>query len=500
MGLNGNWANADRWSGGLVPTAVDDVQITAPGTYFFTISTAALADTLFISEPGVTVRETAAGSITADDVQLSAGTLELRAANTITQTTVSGGLLKLGHASALGTGVLELNGGETLGTITETIANDMLAGGTPTIAAAHGTVLTLDGHIGVGAGTRLLFGEGANDGTVVVSFSSMSVSPSRIIEVGAGTLATDGTSLNTLLSGSAMTQIDAGATLDASDHALTLGALAGAGTLTNTGASIVNISMTGGTFAGTVAGQTLLQIEGSTTFTGTVTPGSGTVIFPGETLTLGDGGTSGTIKGIVDGSGTLAINRSDTMKLSADLDGTLSLSLVGPGTVKISQANAYSGTTTIDAGVLSLSNAAALGTSEIQFNGGEILATASFDLTNSMFVAGAAIVAAKTGTTFGFKPSDLGLGAGATLILGTPGAEGTILFDRGGGGTAGSAAVSIRAGTVQLLDNSFNLYAEVRRPHDHQGRRDARPSRSDHYFPFADRWRRDHDHECRRRP
>lgn len=460
LGLNGNWADANRWSTGIVPTAADEARITAPGTYTVTISAAAFADLIFIRNPNVTVRETAAGSITANTIILSQGTLDLRAANSIDEMRVFGGVLKLGHASALGGGTLTLGGGTALGTITETIANAVTVDGTVdgigTIAAAAGTTLTLDGSFTFDSSPRLIFGDALNNGTIVVSFGASSFD-GQTIEIGGGTVTTNDGSLLLLTTSSNTVQIDAGATLDANDHGLVLNTLIGAGTVTNSGASVVQVGLGTGNFAGTIRGNIQLDATSGATVTGTVAPKGGTVIGGGKSLTIGDGGTTGTIKGEVTGSGTLIIDRSGTIKLGADLATSINLTLNGPGTVKIDRVNSYTGTTTINAGSLSLS-AGAAGSSDIQFHGGEILAAASFNLTNVINIDGEVVVAAATGTVFGFNPGVLNLDG--TLVLGTADAAGTIVFDRGSGGTSSSSVIDIRAGTVQLADNSFGFYTE----------------------------------------
>ncbi len=141
-------------------------------------------------------------------------------------------------------------------------------------------------------------------------------------------------------------------------------------------------------FAGVIGGQAILgkgpgssanvQLviagSGTQTLTGANTYTNSTTITSG-TLQLGNGGNSGSIAGSpVTDNGVLAIDRSDTVNLSAlilegtngtTLTGAGELLLDGPGTLILNSTNTYTGGTAVDAGTLILSNpeAIAAGTS-----------------------------------------------------------------------------------------------------------------------------------------
>jgi autotransporter-associated beta strand protein len=85
----------------------------------------------------------------------------------------------------------------------------------------------------------------------------------------------------------------------------------------------------------------------------------------GYTLTGGDLTLAGTAP-------TMQVNFAETATINSQLLGTAGLTLAGGGTVRLTNAsNSYTGTTTINSGILSISNAAALGTdaSAIVLNG-----------------------------------------------------------------------------------------------------------------------------------
>ena len=75
-----------------------------------------------------------------------------------------GGLLALGNGGALGNGFALLSGGVLLATTTQTLTTGMDFSGTPTIAAAPGQTLSLQGEQQLNGPVTLTFGEpGEND-------------------------------------------------------------------------------------------------------------------------------------------------------------------------------------------------------------------------------------------------------------------------------------------------------------------------------------------------
>ncbi|MDB5603808.1 MAG: outer rane autotransporter barrel domain protein [Bradyrhizobium sp.] len=87
---------------------------------------------------------------------------------------------------------------------------------------------------------------------------------------------------------------------------------------------------------------------------------AGTMIAAG-TLQLGNGGTTGSITHDVSSNGTLAFNRSNAYQFDGVISGSGGLQQNGRGTTTLTADNAYTGGTTISAGILQLGNGGASG-------------------------------------------------------------------------------------------------------------------------------------------
>ena len=101
---------------------------------------------------------------------------------------------------------------------------------------------------------------------------------------------------------------------------------------------------------------------------------AGTVVVSAGTLALGNGGATGSVDAAIrmDAGGTLAINRNNRVVLSTPLTGSGSLVQMGSGSTVMSVANAYSGTTTVVAGVLRVEHGQALASSRVTVGGGRL--------------------------------------------------------------------------------------------------------------------------------
>lgn len=108
-------------------------------------------------------------------------------------------------------------------------------------------------------------------------------------------------------------------------------------------------------------GSLVLAGGGTVTITNDNSYTGDTVIAAG-TLEVGDGGSSGTIgSGQVANDGTLSLNRGDETTLANTIIGSGALLHEGEGTTTLSGANGYSGTTTVAAGILRVTNSNSLG-------------------------------------------------------------------------------------------------------------------------------------------
>ncbi|MFC5769758.1 autotransporter-associated beta strand repeat-containing protein, partial [Thauera sinica] len=273
--------------------------------------TGAAATTPLVTDPGASAT---VGSVLAGSNAFKKdgnGVLMLTGANTFSGAmNVAGGVLLVGHASALGTTVgattvgsgasLGLTGGITVGAEPLTISG-VGSGGTGALQNAGGSntwggaiTLAADSVIDTGTGTLTL--SGAIGGAYALTFASAGDTVAGgVIGTGAGTLTKSGAGTLTLnaantytgattvsagtlklgingaLASASATTVASGATLNLDGKTQTLASLASSGTL-NLG--------TGGT----------LTLSGNSSI-GTVT-GSGTIKVTGGTLTLGTGFTN----------------------------------------------------------------------------------------------------------------------------------------------------------------------------------------------------------------
>ena len=181
--LGGDWADGTNWELGLVPASNDDVQIALPGIYAVSITSDVSAANLTINAAGGTLDESGAGSLAlSGDLSLYNGAVFLNGANSIGAVELAGGLLAVGTGGALGNSLVLFYEGELLATTTEALTASMTFDGTPTIAAATGQTLSLEGDEelnGFGPST-LTFGAPGEAGTVLwepTNFQLLSVSP-----------------------------------------------------------------------------------------------------------------------------------------------------------------------------------------------------------------------------------------------------------------------------------------------------------------------------------
>jgi fibronectin-binding autotransporter adhesin len=373
--------------------------------------------------------------------KIGAGTLILSAANSYSGTTlVSDGTLGLGDDAAAGGGTIDLAD-------TTRLLNVVSAGGTLTLAnAIHVTgTAAIDSN---GRGTLL---NGALTGGNLQFTSS--------VPGGVTILTSDSNSYGT-------TQIDTGSVLQIGDGG-TSGTL-GTGGVSNDGHLAFDRSDIA-TVSNDILGSGLLIQggTGTTILTGTNVYSGGTTIVQG-TLQVGNGGTAGTLgTGLIDNSGALVFNRSDFLAISDDITGSGSLTKLGGGTLRLTGANDYTGTTSILAGVL-LIDADALGDSAtVEIDNGATLAmlgdsSQSHDMTilsgGGRIDTDAFTFTVSGGVDFQGELTKLGTG---TLILRDENDTGT-----GAGGidvTAGTLALATDTaagtGTIKLADSTTLLNA-----------------------------------------
>ncbi|MET3654872.1 beta strand repeat-containing protein, partial [Dyella japonica] len=336
----------------------------------------------------------------------NAGTLVLNGANTYTGiTTITGGVLSVpslangGVASGIGAstnaaGNLVLNGGTLQVSGTGSVSTDRLftlgpAGGT--ISASTQVNWTNTGAIAFsGSGPRTLTLAGNGSSTLAASLGDSG---------GATALTVSG---SWLLSGnnntySGLTTITTGATLQIGsgfNGSLGTGDVIDNGQLLFNSATIVTVP---GVISGTGA---VYQISiGTAILTGDNTYSGGTTINANGKLQLGNGGMTGSVVGDIKDNGTLTFKRSDNVTYGGVIFGGGSVNQAGSGTLVLSGANTYTGTTTVTAGVLSVSSlgnggaVSSIGAStnagtNLVLNGGVLLYTGAAADTDRLFTLG----------------------------------------------------------------------------------------------------------------
>ncbi|MFN5792250.1 MAG: autotransporter-associated beta strand repeat-containing protein, partial [Burkholderiales bacterium] len=111
--------------------------------------------------------------------------------------------------------------------------------------------------------------------------------------------------------------------------------------------SIINSS---GTLSLIKSGAGTLTLSGNNTYNGTSTITAGT-------LSIGNGGTTGSIASTtINNNGLLTFNRVDDLTYSGAISGTGGLSKIGAGVLYLTGTNDYSGASTITEGTLSIGN------------------------------------------------------------------------------------------------------------------------------------------------
>jgi autotransporter-associated beta strand protein len=141
----------------------------------------------------------------------------------------------------------------------------------------------------------------------------------------------------------------------------------------------------------------LLFLTGLNTYTGTTR-------ILGGTLSIGDGGTTGSLdpSSQIVNNGSLIINRSDDLTFSNSISGTGTLTKSGAGKLLLPNNNTYSGNTTVNGGTLQIGSDNALGSGAILYlSGGAIEASgASRTITNQVNLTASSSVVGSQDVTF----------------------------------------------------------------------------------------------------
>ena len=354
--VNGNWNNTATWGGSSVPTSTDAVIIRNGVTLTVNVTNAACAS----------MQINSGGNSTAFLAFASSGSPKL---------TVTGNVIVGQSGNANREGTITFTSGSTLECGSLSLGS--IAGQISALNMAAGGLLKVNGALTAFSGSTF------TPGTGTVELTATNTLPPSIF-----------TSFNNLI-------ISGGTT--------TTGvALTAAASLTVKSASTFSV-------AHAVTAITV-SLEGGCAVTGGIISGTGTLSLGGNiTVTDNAGGTAGaTISCPVALGATRTITVADDGTAANDLtvSGIVStsgnLTKTGAGTLLLSRANTYTGTTTVSAGTLVLNNTAALGATSNSFvvSGG-----AKADIVSNVTVGTLTLNGLGTSNgTWGFT------GSGATFI------------------------------------------------------------------------------------
>ena len=425
---------------------------------------------------------TLSGAITGTGglIKTGSGKLTLSSAgNAYSGGTTLRGEVELGTTGTIGSGTITLNGG----TLTTTAAIQTLTNAIA-IGSSNGTVktanaLTLSGTVSGsgaltkdGAGTVTLSGANTYTGTTTVSAGTLTLNGgSAIADAGAVTV-NSGATL-TLSAGETIGSLTGSGSVTLGANTLTValssgsatfsGAIGGTGGLTKTGTGTLTLSGTN-TYSGatTVSGGGLTVSSGSA-----ISNSSAVAVDSGATLTLSANETIGSLAGagsVALGSYTLSTGASGaSTTFSGVLSGSGNLAKGGSGTLTLSGANTYTGTTSISGGTLSVTDATNIGSGTLTIDLGTLAITgtgASFANAITAGTGGATISVSNTATLTGVVggsgaltktgTGSLTLSGTNTYTGGTTVSTGTLAVS-GGSAIADTGAVTVSSGATLEL-------------------------------------------------
>jgi autotransporter-associated beta strand protein len=401
---------------------------------------------------------TTSGTLTKDET----GTLILTGANTFTGlTSITGGVLNMRNASALGTtagntavssgAALELQGDISVGAEALTLSGTGVsnAGALRNISGAN----TYGGLLSLGAASRINSDAGtltlSNAGTITGATFGLTVGGAgnttinSIIGTTSGTLTKDETGTLILTGANTFTGLTSitGGVLNIR-NASALGTTSGA-TFVSSGAALelqgdISVGAEALTLSGTGVSNAgaLRNISGANTYGGLLSLGAASRInSDAGTLTLSNAGTiTGATFGLtVGGAGNTTIN-----SIIGTTSGTLTKDETG--TLILTAANTFTGLTSITGGVLNMRNASALGTTA-----------------GATFVSSGAALELQGGLTIGAEALTLN-GSGVSSGGALRSVSGTNSF--GGAITADSAStITADAGSLTLSSTLNSAFA-----------------------------------------
>ncbi|MGD9912945.1 MAG: autotransporter domain-containing protein [Rhizobiaceae bacterium] len=374
-------------------------------------------------------------------------------------TTLNGGIvLTAADQNAFnGPGTFEIDGG-TLRTNVDLAVSRDIDVLSATLAAAAGRTLTVAGNLQLSAGSALTFGSSTDSGTVILTGGFAPASTDHTFVVAGGSLidqSAGGSFGGTLFFASQSLVVASGATLDFSGNAAaTARNLTGGGRIiiaADSGPPAFQLAVNEGEtheFSGVISGAGSVAIaampfgpltgDGTVIFSGNNTYAGDTTICDCTVLQLGNGGASGSVAGNILNGGTLIFNRSDASTYAGVIsdDGGLVGKLIknGSGRITLTGANTYTGSTTVNSGVLEIGAGGSI-VSDTTVNGGGLVVngTSRSVTVNGGFLGGSGAVDSVTLHGGALAPGN---------SIGTLTVNGTLTF---GAGSAYTVEVSPNA-------------------------------------------------------
>lgn len=359
------------------------------------LSTGAGASTMFdgvISGTGGLIKEgattfTLGGMNTyTGPTQIDAGTLQLMISDALADTTAV--TVAAGATLDLATFDVSDTIGSLAGAGSVTLDNGTLTTGGDNTSTMFSGVISSTGTGGLtktGTGTFTLMGVNTYMGATMVDGGTL--------QLGIADALPDGTAVTVAM----------GATLDLNDFSDTIASLSGAGNVDLGTGFLTTGDATNTEFSGIISGTGGIIKEGTGTFTlsgmntysggtaindgilfvssddnlGATGPGIGQLSFDGGTLAIGANLITARDTTLNAGGGTIDTNTFDAT-FSGIIDGVGGLTKEGTGTLSLTGMNTYMGGTTINDGIVSVSNDFNLGDAAgpLTFDGGTLLTTA----------------------------------------------------------------------------------------------------------------------------
>jgi autotransporter-associated beta strand protein len=374
------------------------------------------------------------------------------------------------------TGSGTLNGMDTSTVTVENLTDSTFSG---SIINSSGTLSLIKS----GAGTLTLSGNNTYSGTSTITAGTLSIGNGGT----AGSIASTTINNNGLLTFNRLDDLTYSGVISGTGGLSKLGAgvlyltgtndYSGTSTITEGTLSIGNGGASGSINSAAInnSGTLIFNRTNNSTYGGTISGtgtltklGTGTLYFTGEndyggvstitagTLSIGDGGTTGSISNSsISNSGSLHFNRSNNSTYSGVISGTGTLTKLGAGTLYLTGANTYSGTSSITAGTLSLGDGGATGSvaSTTISNNGSLEFNRSNDLTYSGVISGTGSLSKRgTGalTLSGANTFD-----GATTI-----SEGTLVASHNSALGSATGGTTIQSGATLQISNGTTISAE----------------------------------------